>query len=101
MAETSIARDLGGRGELLHAIYLPTYAYGDGATVGEPVVTALFREPTANGGSGYAIREYSMGRGGMFYRFPEEGGHWSRAIIREEWYRETELRLPEGVFGGL
>ncbi len=101
MAETSIARDLGGHEDLLHAVYLPPHTYEDGATVGEPVVTALFREPTANGGSGYTIREYSMGRGGMFYRFPEEGGHWSRAIIREEWYRETESRLPEGVFGGL
>lgn len=101
MAETSIARDFGGHEELLHAIYLPLHVYEDGATDGEPVVTALFRETTANGSSGYAIREYAMGRGGMFYRFPEEGGHWSRTIIREEWYRETESRLPEGVFGGL
>jgi hypothetical protein len=101
VAETSIARDLGGHEELLYAIYFLAHAYEDGATDGEPVVTALFREPTANGGSGYAIREYFMGRGGMFYRFPEEDGHWSRAIIREEWYRETESRLPQGVFGGL
>ena len=48
----------------------------------------------------YAIREYSLNRGGMFYRFPkEEGGHWSRAVIRQEWYRETETELPELAFG--
>ena len=74
MAETSIARDLGGHEDLLHAVYLPPHTCEDGATVGEPVVTALFREPTANGGSGYTIREYSMGRGGMFYRFPRRAG---------------------------
>ena len=47
---------------------------------------------------GYAIREYSLKRGGMFYRFPKEGGHWSRAVIRQEWYRETETELPDSVF---
>jgi hypothetical protein len=34
----------------------------------------------------------------MFYRFPKSGGHWSQAVIRQEWYRETETRLPDGVF---
>jgi hypothetical protein len=47
---------------------------------------------------GYAIREYSLKMGVMFYRFPKEGGHWRRAVIREEWYRETERRLPWDVF---
>jgi len=50
------------------------------------------------GGLGYAIREYSLGKGKIFYRFPKQGGHWSQAIIREEWYRETEERLPRDVF---
>ena len=61
-------------------------------------MTALFRETTEDGGLGYAIREYSLGKGKMFYRFPKQGGHWSQAIIREEWYRETEGRLPRDVF---
>ena len=33
-------------------------------------------------GVGYAIHEYSLKRGGMFYRFPKEGSHWSRAVIK-------------------
>ena len=41
-----------------------------------------FAEANVGGGMRYAIREYSLNRGGMFYRFPkEEGGHWSRAVI--------------------
>jgi hypothetical protein len=63
-------------------------------------MTALFRESTQNGEMGYVIREYSLKKGEMFYRFPKEGGHWSRAIIREEWYRETEGWLPDSVFEG-
>jgi hypothetical protein len=61
-------------------------------------VTALFEEPTEDGAVGYAIREYSLAKGEMFYRFPKSGGHWSRAVIRQEWYRETETRLPDSVF---
>jgi hypothetical protein len=34
----------------------------------------------------------------MFYCFPKEGGHWSRAVIRQEWYRETETALPDSIF---
>jgi len=34
----------------------------------------------------------------MFYRFPKEGSHWSRAVIKQEWYRETESELPDSVF---
>jgi hypothetical protein len=49
-------------------------------------------------GLGYAIREYSLKKGEMFYRFPKEGGHWSRAVIRQEWYRETETELPDSAF---
>jgi hypothetical protein len=64
-------------------------------------VTALFEEPTVDGGMGYAIREYSLKKGEMFYRFPKEGGHRSRAVIRQEWYRETEAELPDSVFDAL
>jgi hypothetical protein len=84
--------------ELLYASYLPPHVYEDGTSDGQSIVTALFREPTQNGELGYAIREYSLKMGEMFYRFPKEGGHWSRAVIREEWYRETERRLPWDVF---
>ena len=49
-------------------------------------------------GVGYAIREYSLAKGEMFYRFPKNGGHWSRAVIRQEWHRETGTRLPDSVF---
>jgi hypothetical protein len=62
------------------------------------IVTALFEEPTVYCGLGYAIREYSLKKGEMLYRFPKEGGHWSRAMIRQEWYRETETELPDSAF---
>lgn len=84
--------------ELLYASYLPLHVYEDGTSDGQPIVTALFREPTESGEAGYAIREYSLKKGRIFYRFPKKGGHWSRAVIREEWYRETEVRLPQDVF---
>ncbi len=83
---------------LLHASYLAPYVHEDGTHDGEAIVTALFEEPTVDSGMGYAIREYSLKKGEMFYRFPKEGGHWSRAVIRQEWYRETETRLPDWVF---
>ncbi len=84
---------------LLYASYSPPHVYEDGTDDGQPVVTALFQEPTESGRVGYAIREYSLAKGEMFYRFPERsGGHWSRAVIRQEWYRETETRLPNSVF---
>ncbi len=84
--------------ELLYASYFPPHVYVDGTSDGQPIVAALFREVTENGEEGYAIREYSLKKGEMFYRFPKAGGHWSRAVIREEWYRETEERLPQNVF---
>src|SRR5215203_4584353 len=59
---------------------------------------ALFQEPTESGGVGYAIREYSLLKGDMFYRFPKSGGHPGRAVIRQEWYRETKTRLPDCGF---
>ena len=83
---------------LLYVVYLPPYVYEDGTHDGQAIVTALFEEPIADGDIGYAIREYSLKRGGMFYRFPKEGAHWSRAVIRQEWYRETETELPDSVF---
>jgi hypothetical protein len=83
---------------LLYASYFPPYIYEDWTGDGQPIVTALFEEPTPNGAMGYSIREYSLKKGELFYRFPKEGGHWSRAVIREEWYRETETRLPGSVF---
>ena len=83
---------------LLYASYFPPHVYEDGTNDGQPIVTALFREPTEDGGMGYAIREYSLAKGDMFYRFPKSGGHWGRAMIKAGWYRETETRLPDWVF---
>ena len=83
---------------LLHVSYLPPYVYEDDTHDGEAIVTALFEEATVESGLGYAIREYSLKKGEMFYRFPKEGGHWSRAVIRQEWYRETETELPDSAF---
>lgn len=83
---------------LLYASYSPPYVYEDGTDDGQPILTALFWEPAENGEAGYAIREYSLSKGEMFYCFPKSGGHWSRAMIREEWYRETETRLPNSIF---
>jgi hypothetical protein len=83
---------------LLYASYSPPHLYEDGTDDGQPVVTAPFQEPTESGGVGYAIREYSLVKGDMFYRFPKCGGHWGRAVIRQEWYGETKMRLPDRVF---
>jgi hypothetical protein len=93
MAEAIVPQE-----RLLYASYSPPHLYDDGTDDGQPQVTALFREPTTGGGMGYSIREYSLSKGHKFYRFPKSGGHWSRAVIREEWYRETETRLPDWVF---
>jgi hypothetical protein len=92
MAEAIVPQE-----RLLYATYSPPHVYEDGTDDGQPIVTALFREPPENGGLGYAIREYSLPDGAMFYRFPTSGGHWSRAVIRQEWYRGTETRLPDWV----
>ena len=93
MAEAIVPRE-----RLLYASYSPPCVYEDGTDDGQPIVTALFREPTDEGGVGYAICEYSLAKGQMFYRFPKSGTHWSRAVIRQEWYRETETPLPDWVF---
>ena len=84
--------------QLLYASYSPPHHYEDGTDDGQAIVTALFQEPTKSGGVGYAIREYSLLKGEMFYRFPKSSGHPSRAVIRQEWYRETKTRLPDWVF---
>jgi hypothetical protein len=84
--------------KLLYASSCLPQVYEDYTSSEQPVVTALFRETTEDGGLGYAIREYSLRKGEIFYRFPKQGGHWSQAIIREEWYRETKERLPRDVF---
>jgi hypothetical protein len=93
MAERIVPRE-----RLLYASYSPPYVYQDGTDDGQPILTALFQELTESGGVGYVIREYSLTRGEIFYRFPKSGGHWSRAVIRQEWYRETQARLPDAVF---
>jgi hypothetical protein len=101
MDSTSVSRSLGfgDHERLLYVVYLPPHVYEDGTHDGQAIVTALFEGLNASGGVGYTIREYSLKRGGMFYCFPkEEGGHWSRAVIRQEWYRETETELPRSVF---
>ena len=99
MDSSSVPRSLDYRDQarLLYVTYLPPYVYEDGTHDGEAILTALFEEPNLDG-MGYAIREYSLKRGGMFYRFPKEGSHWSRAVIKQEWYRETESELPDSVF---
>jgi hypothetical protein len=83
---------------LLYASYSPPHLYEDGTNDGKSIVTALFQEPTESGETGYAIRKYSLVKGDMFYRFPKSGGHWGRAVIRQEWYRETRTCLPDWVF---
>jgi hypothetical protein len=83
--------------KLLYASFCPPQVYKGHISDGHPIVTVLFCM-TEKEGLGYAIREYSLRKGEMFYRFPKQGGHWSQAIIREEWYRETEGRLPQDVF---
>ena len=93
MAEAIVPQE-----RLIYATYSPPHIYEDETDDGQPIVTALFQEPTENGGVGYAIREYSLAKGANVYRFPKSGGHWSRAVIRQEWYRETETRLPDWVF---
>ena len=93
MAEAIVPQE-----RLLYASYSPPQIYEDGTDDGQPLVTTLFREPTNGGEMGYSIREYSLAKGHMFYRFPKSDGHWSRAVIRHEWYRETETRLPDWVF---
>ena len=99
MDYTSVLRSLsfGDQERLLYVAYLPPYIYEDGTHYGEAIVTALFEVPNLDG-VGYAIHEYSLKRCGMFYRFPKEGSHWSRAVIKQEWYRETESELPDSVF---
>ena len=93
MAEAIVPQE-----RLLYAIYSLPHVYEDGTDDGQPIVTTLFQEPTQSGGIGYAIREYSLAKGEMFYSFPKNGGHWSRAAIRQEWHRETETPLPDSVF---
>ena len=94
----SCSLDAGNHERLLYAMYLTPHVYEDGTHDGQAIVLALFEEPTVGSSKGYAIREYSLKKGEMFYRFPKQGGHWSRAVIRQEWYRETETELPGSIF---
>jgi|SRR5215216_1777323 len=100
MDETSVPRplDSGKDARLLFASYSPSHVYEDGTDDRQPIVTALFREPTENGEVAYAICEYSLTKGELFYRFPQSGSHWSKVVIRQEWYRETQTRLPDLAF---
>ena len=100
MAESSVSRslDFGNQERLLYLVCLPPHVYEDGTHDGQAIVLALFEEPAVGSSKGYAIREYSLKKGEMFYRFPKQGGHWSRAIIRQEWYREAETELPDSIF---
>jgi len=77
MAEAIVPRE-----RLLYATYYPPHVYEDGSDDGQPIVTALFQEPTEDGGVGYAIREYSLVKGEMFYRFPKRGGQTSCLVNR-------------------
>jgi hypothetical protein len=58
MAEAIVLQE-----RLLYASYSPPHLYEDGTDDGQPVVTALFREPTDGGGMRYTIREYSLAKG--------------------------------------
>jgi hypothetical protein len=100
MDSSSVSRslDFGDQERLLYLVYLSPHVYEDGTDDGQAIVIALFEELAVGSAKGYAIREYSLKKGEMFYRFPKEGGHWSRAIIRQEWYRETETVLPDSIF---
>ena len=73
---------------LLYASYFPPHYYEDGTDDGQAIVTALFQEPTESGGVGYAIREYSLLKGDMFYRFPNV------AAIPTPHTRNRPPRLP-------
>jgi hypothetical protein len=103
MDSSSVSRslDFGNRERLLYLVYLPSHIYDDGSHDGQAIVVALFEEPAVSSSKGYVIREYSLRKGEMFYRFPKEGDHWSRAVIRQEWYRETETALPNSIFGDI
>jgi hypothetical protein len=94
----SCSLDFGKQERLLDLVYLPPHIYEDGTHDGQAIVVALFEDPTVSNFTGYAIREYSLKKGEMFYRFPKEGGHWNRAVIRQEWYRETETALLDSIF---
>jgi hypothetical protein len=67
--------DFGDHERLLYVLCLSPHVYEVGTHDGRAIVTALFAEPNVGDGRGYAIREYSLKRGEMFYRFPKEGGH--------------------------
>ena len=63
---------------LLYAVYLPPYVYEDGTHDGQAIVTALFEEGIVSGGIGYAIREYSLKKGEMFYVSPRKAATGAR-----------------------
>jgi hypothetical protein len=66
MAEAIVPQE-----RLLYASYSPPHLYEDGTDDGQPIVTALFREPTNGGGIGYSIREYSLAKGQCSTAFPK------------------------------
>jgi hypothetical protein len=70
MAEAIVPQE-----RLLYVSYFLPHIHEDGTDNGQPIVTALFEEPTEDGAVEYAIREYSLAKGEMFYRFPKSGGH--------------------------
>ncbi len=93
MADAIVPRE-----RLLYASCSPPCVHAAGSDDSHPMVTALVWDPTDDGDVGYSIRGYSLAKGKVFYRFPKSGGHWSQAVIRQEWYRETETLLPDWVF---
>ena len=70
MAEAIVPQE-----RLLYVSYFLPHIYEDGTDNGQPIMTALFQEPTESGGVAYAIREYSLVKGDMFYRFPKSARH--------------------------
>ena len=73
--------------KLLYASYCPPQDYEEYTSGEQPVVTALFRETTEDGGLGYAIREYSLRKGGDVLSFSQAGralepGDYSRGVVQ-------------------
>ena len=60
MAEAIVPQE-----RLLYASYSPPHLYEDGTDNGQPIVTALFLEPTDGGGIGYT---------------PSARTHWPRGV---------------------
>ena len=64
--------------KLLYVSYCPPQVYKGYISDVHPIVTALFCETTEEGGLGYAIREYSLRKGGCSIASPSREGTGAR-----------------------